>query len=158
MNGLLIFFTVFVVSVAITTVVGVSLLNRGDTLTEVAECLTKMINPPFDPYPERPIDKSRYRISDDDDLQMQERMRQRSSDDEFRLYKIQTDFSMNELKHIDGVPWWKAELPPPNHRCWPQTDAWIGLRQVQRCACGAIRESDYPEWARINERKPKDKT
>jgi hypothetical protein len=157
MNGLLIFFTVFVVSVAITTVVGVSLLNRGDTLTEVAECLTKMINPPFDPYPERPIDKSRYRISDDD-LQMQERMRQRSSDDEFRLYKIQTDFSMNELKHIDGVPWWKAELPPPNHRCWPQTDAWIGLRQVQRCACGAIRESDYPEWARINERKPKDKT
>lgn len=58
-----------------------------------------------------------------------------------------------EIRHLDGVPWYSAPVPPRGHDCWPQTDGWIGLKQVQRCACGAIRGSEFRRWLDRNSRK-----
>lgn len=64
-----------------------------------------------------------------------------------------------ETSHLGGVAWYDAPLPPKSHSCWVQTDGWIGFRQVQRCACGAIRGNGAREshWALRNERRKQDR-
>lgn len=51
-------------------------------------------------------------------------------------------------EHLDGIPWYKAPIPPVNHICFRQTLGWIRLLDgVERCACGAIRRLDiYRTW------------
>lgn len=56
-----------------------------------------------------------------------------------------------ELHHLDGVPWFEAPIPRRLHRCRVQTDGWVGLHQVQRCACGAIRAGR--RWRERNSRQ-----
>jgi hypothetical protein len=55
------------------------------------------------------------------------------------------------IRDLDGVEWNDAPLPPPVHRCWVQTDAWLGMRNVQRCACGAIRMLPDEVWVDRNQ-------
>lgn len=110
-----------------------------------------IIDPPYDPYPERPIDPERYRQSDQE-IEREEQMAVRAA----RAGRIWMPNLDNDIKHLDGVPWHETELPPANHRCWPQTDGWIQFEQVQRCACGAIRYGRDPVWTRINERRKDD--
>ena len=55
--------------------------------------------------------------------------------------------------HLGGVAWHAAPVPPKRHECRVQTDGWIGFRQYQRCACGAIRGNIRPEWFDRNSRR-----
>lgn len=41
---------------------------------------------------------------------------------------------------LNGLWWYEAEIPPVNHRCYPQVRGWHGMYQVFRCACGGIRD------------------
>lgn len=56
--------------------------------------------------------------------------------------------------HIDGIPWWKAKIPPRLHFCKPQT--W-GIPStlpyhIYRCRCGAVKINSGP-WMDKNSRK-----
>lgn len=55
-----------------------------------------------------------------------------------------------ELEHLDGVPWYKAPLPPRIHSCTPQTRGWSGFQRIKRCACGGTWIMDG--WCGKNER------
>lgn len=57
------------------------------------------------------------------------------------------------LSHLDGVPWFEAPIPSRMHRCWPQTIAWLGLDQIFRCPCGALRNTRFQGWLECNSRK-----
>jgi hypothetical protein len=58
--------------------------------------------------------------------------------------------------HVDGLPWWKTRAPLPWHRHYAHTVGSVGssgvvaFRQVQRCACGAIREGDWDYWTLLD--------
>lgn len=57
------------------------------------------------------------------------------------------------IEHLDGVPWWKAPIPPKRHNCTPQTRAL--LHDVERCACGALQFRHGPGsgvWGERNSR------
>jgi len=57
-------------------------------------------------------------------------------------------------EHRDGVWWYDAPIPPRFHRCWVQTEGWIGFSQVWRCACGAIRNPGISRrWMERNSRR-----
>lgn len=43
-----------------------------------------------------------------------------------------------EIWHTDGIQWWEAKIPRRWHKCKPQTQGWLGLDFIERCACGAI--------------------
>lgn len=58
---------------------------------------------------------------------------------------------LDMIRDLDGVAWSDAPPPPPWHRCWVQTDAWLGMRHVQRCGCGAIRMAPDPVWSEKNQ-------
>lgn len=70
------------------------------------------------------------------------------------------------LDNLDDIGWWQAPIPPRNHTCWAQTTAYdvLGLKIVERCACGAIRlDADNPyvrdgmtKWAERNQRSHDD--
>lgn len=60
---------------------------------------------------------------------------------------------VNDIDHIDGVPWFDAPVPNPRHRCVPKTNEWQGVTRRQRCACGAIR-IDGGQWINRNARRP----
>lgn len=62
-------------------------------------------------------------------------------------------FRPNEqIKHLDGVPWFDAPAPPRRHRCWPQTIGNLRpLETVHRCACGGFSYGDGI-WIRRNEK------
>lgn len=60
------------------------------------------------------------------------------------------------LEHKDGVPWHKAPLPYPWHKCQPQTWGWSNFDYVERCACGAIR-LDRGIWLEKNATRKFDK-
>lgn len=51
-----------------------------------------------------------------------------------------------ELYNLDDVNWADAPRPPLFHRHWAQTKGWVGLREVWRCACGALGEPGK-RWA-----------
>lgn len=57
-----------------------------------------------------------------------------------------------QLVHVDGVPWWEAEVPAVRHRCRPQSHGWRGVTRVRRCACGAVRINDGV-WINRNARR-----
>lgn len=48
------------------------------------------------------------------------------------------DVAPGWLENLNGVGWRYAPIPPRWHRCAPQTR---GLWDIERCACGAIREN-----------------
>jgi hypothetical protein len=52
-----------------------------------------------------------------------------------------------EVRHRNNLPWYDAPLPRRWHRCRPQTDGWLNLTRVQRCACGAIRDVYRGRWS-----------
>ena len=56
-----------------------------------------------------------------------------------------------DIVHKDGISWYKAEVPAQLHTCWAQTEGWIGLKPVYRCACGAISD-DGKFWVERNSR------
>ena len=65
-----------------------------------------------------------------------------------------------DIRHVDGVAWHDAPLPPKRHDCFVQTSGWIGLTQYCRCACGAVcnrPEKGYPpaswHWMERNQRR-----
>ena len=63
-----------------------------------------------------------------------------------------------EGKNLDGIPWYKAPVPPRRHKCWPQTEGWVGFDLVVRCACGAIARDNDGHWMDRNQRcKPAEK-
>lgn len=53
-------------------------------------------------------------------------------------YKNATTALMLTMRHLDGVAWFDAELPPENHVCWPQTIGHDPPYRIARCPCGAI--------------------
>lgn len=61
------------------------------------------------------------------------------------------DFATPLVRHVDGVPWFEAKVPPFFHRCKAQTFGLLGLRSVQRCACGAIKTGAW--WHERNARR-----
>jgi hypothetical protein len=83
-----------------------------------------------------------------------------SIDPERYVYPDHTDFGpmpRTSIKHLDGVAWHAAPLPPKKHVCWAQTIGYMdyGFSEVHRCACGAIHYEEWGpgEWLRINERR-----
>jgi hypothetical protein len=54
------------------------------------------------------------------------------------------------LEHLDGVPWMEAPIPRRWHRCWAQTKGLVGFDEVERCACGAIRNTRFRGWMERN--------
>jgi hypothetical protein len=47
------------------------------------------------------------------------------------------------VRHLDGVPWYDAPVPPKRHRCFAQTigeeSDLIGTHTtIERCPCGGI--------------------
>ena len=62
------------------------------------------------------------------------------------------------IGHLDGLPWYRAELPAPEHACtrqsW-QTDT-VGHLWLERCACGGARThhpaNPDPQWFGRNSR------
>lgn len=68
---------------------------------------------------------------------------------------LTTDHGDTQVSHLNGVSWHEAEVPPPDHACYIQTDGWIGFHRYLRCACGAIRggcKGDPPRWRERNSR------
>jgi hypothetical protein len=61
-------------------------------------------------------------------------------------------FGSTETKHRNGVAWHEAKRPFPLHKCRAQTTGYIGISEVQRCACGGIRNGKHHGWLRKNER------
>ena len=53
---------------------------------------------------------------------------------------------MEWVRHLDGVPWADAPAPPKRHEHWAQTWARFNFETVDRCPCGAMRRSSWPEW------------
>jgi len=61
---------------------------------------------------------------------------------------------ITDAEHLNGVPWYKATIPPRWHRCKPQTKGWYrDTTPIQRCACGAIRSPGSYGWISKNERR-----
>lgn len=59
-----------------------------------------------------------------------------------------------DMKHKDGIEWFDAPLPPRLHKCFAQTEGWIGFDQVLRCACGAMRNPRFGKtWMDVNSRR-----
>jgi hypothetical protein len=57
------------------------------------------------------------------------------------------------IEHRNGIDWFDAPTPPRSHECFVQTSAWIGFDQVQRCACGAIRNPGFGDmWMDRNQK------
>lgn len=56
------------------------------------------------------------------------------------------------ITSLGGIDWWEAPGPPKDHTCWIQTEAWIGLTLVLRCACGAISDNGT-YWTERNSRE-----
>lgn len=48
---------------------------------------------------------------------------------------------IDDTRHLDDIWWHQAPVPAPNHECWAQTSGWIGLTQIERCACGAVQRN-----------------
>jgi len=66
--------------------------------------------------------------------------------------EIRGDADDTVLFHLDNIVWFDQTIPPTKHNCWAQTYAWLGLRFIERCACGAL--GDGYGWAFKNERHP----
>lgn len=63
--------------------------------------------------------------------------------------------SIDDISHVDGVPWYEAKMPPRLHFCKAQSTAWMDLfTLVERCACGALRR-DGRYWMDKNQRRKK---
>ena len=58
------------------------------------------------------------------------------------------------IKHLDGVKWYEAPVPPRKHKCWPQTMGILPSGEdVYRCACGATRNPRWKGWLEVNSRE-----
>lgn len=53
-------------------------------------------------------------------------------------YPDGTSMLQISMRHLDGIDWGDAELPPENHVCWAQSKAYDHPYRISRCACGAI--------------------
>lgn len=60
---------------------------------------------------------------------------------------------LDHLEALGGVHWFDAPLPRRRHQCQPQTRGFFGVNYVERCACGAYRESARLSWLNRNERR-----
>jgi hypothetical protein len=61
------------------------------------------------------------------------------------------------VKHLDGVKWYEAPVPPRRHKCWAQTKGMLPSgEEVERCACGAVKNPKYRSWLEVNSRKTQD--
>lgn len=58
----------------------------------------------------------------------------------------------SDIDHRDGVAWYDAPIPRRWHRCFVQTDGWLGLTRVWRCPCGAVALNGGP-WDERNSRR-----
>ena len=79
-------------------------------------------------------------------------------DDAIEALKAFKPFELpDDTEHRGGVPWHDAPVPPRWHRCTVQTSGWVGLfDQVQRCACGSIRNPGISRrWMEKNSRRKK---
>jgi hypothetical protein len=63
-----------------------------------------------------------------------------------RSYENSGDY----LESVDGIAWHDAPLPLSLHPCMPQTRGRIGGHYVERCACGALRDSPRGRWSEVN--------
>lgn len=55
------------------------------------------------------------------------------------------------IEHLDGVRHGDAPLPRRWHRCHAQSRAFMSLRLLERCPCGAVRVGRH--WAERNSRR-----
>lgn len=70
------------------------------------------------------------------------------------VLEYSSDFNETMIYHNDGVSWFDAPLPPKNHKCTPQTKAYMNyFTLVYRCACGAtaINEEVPTVWIEKNQ-------
>lgn len=63
-----------------------------------------------------------------------------------------------EIWHLEGLPWYKAPIPPEKHLCWTQTKGTLSSGSfTRRCACGAVSMNDHDDqniyWMERNSRK-----
>lgn len=77
-----------------------------------------------------------------DPIQVQFELELKQMFEQFRKEQEMED-AEERRNSIGGVPWNEAPLPPRMHKCWAQTTGWIGFEQVQRCACGALRNPRF---------------
>lgn len=60
----------------------------------------------------------------------------------------------DETWHKGGVPWNRAKRPRPKHECSVQTEGYVGVLLIQRCACGALRANGRGGvWTEKNSRE-----
>ena len=60
-------------------------------------------------------------------------------------------------QHLDGLPWYRAPLPEPEHACWRQSwQTEAGRLWLERCPCGGARThhqfTSDPVWFGRNSR------
>lgn len=76
---------------------------------------------------------------------------------DFRIDQFKREREEDEAEErrnsVGGVPWAEAPIPPRIHRCYAHTTGWIGFDQIQRCACGAIRNTRFNGWLEKNSRR-----
>lgn len=71
-----------------------------------------------------------------------------------RLLREDEEDKAEEARNsVGGVSWADAPIPSRFHRCYAHTTGWAGFDQVQRCACGAIRNTRFRGWLEKNSRR-----
>lgn len=73
----------------------------------------------------------------------------------FEAAKAKRDQALAEQRaqSVNGALWYEAKMPSRFHRCYAHTSGWVGLEEVQRCACGAIRNTRFRGWLERNSRR-----
>jgi hypothetical protein len=59
-----------------------------------------------------------------------------------------------DVRHVDGVAWFDAPMPPRSHACWVQSTylpqspsaGLVVTGQIDRCACGGLRYDGFGPW------------
>ena len=55
------------------------------------------------------------------------------------------------IESVCGVDWSEAGVPLRPHICYAQSRGRVGGHYVERCPCGAIRDTAHGPWAQRNE-------
>ena len=57
----------------------------------------------------------------------------------------------NYIESVDGIAWHDVPPPPRLHPCMPRTRGKVSGHYVERCPCGAIRDSPRGRWSEVNQ-------
>lgn len=70
-------------------------------------------------------------------------------------YVMAYEHGIEYVEHLDGIDWFKAAPPPPEHAHVAQSRGIMAGHYIERCACGAARESRHGPWFFIGRDEPR---